>query len=191
LGRSGKRICHYSSPAKSITSEIHHQRNSSPTKQEETMTLPNGTEPSSDDQDLGFHQTITEELYTELVEQVEGEKVVGLALWDESLADEEDVPVKPEEREVFDFDLYVENNLYLELYATYIFEDPEGDPLRGLDQIGKIFSSLIEEGVWLEEVATTTENELVLILSRNYQPKLYLNVGGWAIEEWETLPEED
>ena len=155
------------------------------------MTLPNGTEPSSDDQDLGFHQTITEELYTALVEQVEGEKVVGLALWDESLADEEDVSVDPEEREVFDFDLYVENNLYLELYATYIFEDPEGDPLRGLDQIGKIFSSLIEDGVWLEEVATTIENELVLILSRNYQPKLYLNVGGWAIEEWETLPEED
>jgi hypothetical protein len=155
------------------------------------MTQPNGIDESSGDQDLGFHQKVTEDLYNELVEQVESEKVVGMALWDESLADDEDAPVQPEERDVFDFDLYLEDHLYLELYATYIFEDPEGDPLRGLDQIGRIFSGLIEEGIWLDEIATTAEDELVLILSRNYQPKLYLNVGGWTIEEWETLPEED
>jgi hypothetical protein len=138
----------------------------------------------------GFHQFVTDDLYNELVDTVEGQKVVGLALWEESLADE-DEEIAPEERELFDFDLYLENQFYLEIYAAYIFQDPNGDALQGLDQIGKMFSTLIEEGVWLDEIALTEDNELVLILSRNRQPLLYLNVGGWAIEEWETLPDED
>jgi hypothetical protein len=155
------------------------------------MTSPNGADQHEEDEGPGFHQQVTEELYNELVAQVEGEKVVGLALWEESLADAEDETVPPAMRDVFDFDLYLENNLYLEIYAAYIFNDPEGEPLRGLEQIGKIFSSLIEEGIWLDEIAVTEEDELVLILSRNHQPQLFLNVGGWTIEEWETLPEED
>ncbi|MBX3000236.1 MAG: hypothetical protein KF893_17060 [Caldilineaceae bacterium] len=143
------------------------------------------------DEPEDFHQFVTDELYAELVERIEGHKVVGLALWEESLADDEDENIDPRARELFDFDLYLENHLYLEIYAAYIFQDPSGDALHGLDPIGTMFSTLIEEGVWLDEIAVTEENELVLILSRNRQPLIYLNVGGWAIEEWETLPDED
>jgi hypothetical protein len=154
------------------------------------MTTENNNDQYAEEQE-GFHQFVTDELYTELVETVEGEKVVGLALWEESLADAEEEEVDADTRELFDFDLYLENKLYLEIYAAYIFQDPNSDALRGLDRIGKMFSGLIEEGLWLDEIAVTEENELVLILSRNRQPLLYLNVGGWAIEEWETLPDED
>ncbi len=155
------------------------------------MSAENENHYHGEEQALEFNQKVTDELYDELVENLEGEKVVGLALWEESIADEEGETVDPNQREVFDMDLYLENNLYLELYATYVFQDPEKDPLRGLDQIGKIFSSLIEGDLWLDEVAATEDNDLVLILSRNHQPQIFLNVGGWSIEEWETLPDED
>ncbi len=145
----------------------------------------------TEEDDLDFHQIVTDELYTELVESIEGQKVVGLAVWEESLADEEGEEIPPATRQIFDLDLYLENQLYLELYATYIFDDPESDALRGLDRIGTICTKLIETGIWLEEIAVTEENELVLILSRNHRPHLYLNVGGWSMEEWETLPDED
>lgn len=154
------------------------------------MTTENNHDQHAEESE-GFHQFVTDELYTELVDTVEGYRVVGLALWEESLADGEDEEIDPDKRELFDFDLYLENQLYLEVYAAYIFQDPNSDALRGLDRIGTMFSKLIDEGLWLDEVAATEDNELVLILSRNHQPKLYLNVGGWSVEEWETLPDED
>lgn len=138
-----------------------------------------------------FHQIVTDALYAELVESIEGQKVVGLAVWEESLADEEGEEIAPARRQIFDMDLYLENHLYMELYATYVFKDPEGDALRGLDRIGTICTKLIEDGTWLEEIAVTEDSELVLILSRNHRPQLYLNVGGWTMEEWETLPDEE
>jgi hypothetical protein len=138
-----------------------------------------------------FYREVTEELLDELVETFEEERVVGLALWDESIADEEGAEIDPDQRDVFDMDLYTENQLYFELFAVYAFTDPDSEPLRGLDQIGKMFSELIESGLWLDEIATTEDNELVLILSQNRQPKLYLNVGGWSIAEWDELPDED
>lgn len=155
------------------------------------MSAPNDNNHHEDSEDLDFFQTVTEDLYNQLVETIEGEKVVGLALWEESIADEEDASVRPAQRDVFDFDLYLENNLYLELYAVYVFQDLDSDPLRGLDPVGKIFSTLIEDGVWLDEIAVSDDDDLVLILSRNHEPQLYLNVGGWSLEEWDTLPEED
>jgi hypothetical protein len=151
----------------------------------------NHNENYQEDQEPDFHQVVTEELYNDLVDTVEGEKVAGLALWEESLADDEGAEVSPDERDVFDMDLYLENHRYLEIFAAYVFTDPEGDALRGLDQLGKMFSRLIERGLWLDEIAVTEDDELVLILSRNQQPQLYLNVGGWTVETWETLPEED
>ena len=50
--------------------------------------------------------------------------------------------------------------------------------------------ALINDGIWLDEIAATEEDELVLILSRKHIPQLYLNVSGWTVEEWETLPGE-
>lgn len=143
------------------------------------------------DPDLEFHTELSEDLYQELVDTVEGERVVGMAIWESSLADEEGQEIAPEQRDIFDLDLYLENHTYLELYGVYVHTDPMEPPLRGLDRLGTILSNLVEQGVWLDEIATTEDNELVLILARHREPQLYLNVGGWSLEEWDRLPDEE
>ena len=151
-----------------------------------TQTAENGSEPG----DTDLHYELDDEQYEALVAAVAGEKVMGLALWEESITDEEEGKPPPEARDLFDCDLYLENNLFLALYGTAVFPDPDSDPLRGWQRTGKILQSLINEGIWLDEIAATDEDELVLILSRDYKPQLYLNVSGWSVEEWETLPGE-
>ena len=71
-----------------------------------------------------------------------------------------------------------------------VFPDLDSNPLRGWQQTGTILQTLIAQGIWLDEIAATEEDELVLILSRHHKPQLYMNVSGWSIEEWETLPGE-
>ncbi len=133
---------------------------------------------------------LDDEQYEELVDIVAGERVMGLALWEESISDEGGGRPSPELRELFDLDLYLENKLLLALYGTALYTDPESDPLRGWQQAGKIVQTLINQGIWLDEIAATEEEAMVLILSRNHLPQLYLNVSGWTVEEWENLPGE-
>ena len=141
--------------------------------------------------ELGLHHELTDELFQELVEEVAGQRVVSVALWEESLADEaEEGPIPPEERTVFDLDLYLENHRYLELYGVQAYRSPEADPLQGLEGLGRIMADLVEKGLWLEEVATDQEERLVLVLTHRHEPQLYLNVAGWVLEEWESLPED-
>jgi len=151
----------------------------------------NGVEPEDDGEGFEMNSRLTDELYEQLEDEVLGEKVVGLALWEESLADDEENPTEADERQVFDLDLYLENNVYLELYGAIFFADLDGEPLQGLDRIGTMVAELTEKGVWLDEVAATEEDELVLILSQNHEPKLYLSVGGWTLNEWDTLPDDE
>lgn len=151
----------------------------------------NGMPPEDDGEDFEMNTRLTDELYEEMEENVIGEKVVGLALWEESLADDEENRPEADERQVFDLDLYLENNLYFELYGVLFFTDQDGDPLQGLDRIGTIVAELTDKGVWLDDIAATEEDEMVLILSQNHEPKLYLSVGGWTLNEWETLPDEE
>ena len=138
---------------------------------------------------LQYH--LDDEQYEILVEAVAGERAVGVALWEESISDELGERPSPETRALFDLDLYLENSVLLALYGTSIYTDPESDPLRGWQQTGRIVQAEIREGIWLDEIATTEEEELVLILSRNHRPRLYFNVSGWTVEEWESLPGEE
>ena len=133
---------------------------------------------------------LDDEQYAALVDTVAGEKVMGLALWEESVTDQVGDKPSPDGRVLFDLDLYLENSSLLALYGTSVFPDPDSNPLRGWQQTGKILQSLINAGIWLDEIAATDEEELVLILSRNQVPQLYLNVGGWSVERWESLPGE-
>ncbi len=137
-----------------------------------------------------LHYTLDDEQYDELVDTVVGERVMGLALWEESVSDEGGGRPSPEQRVLFDLDLYLENNRLLALYGTALYTNPESNPLRGWQQAGKIVQTLINSGIWLDEVATTEDDELVLILSRQHVPRLYLNVSGWTVEAWENLPGE-
>ena len=133
---------------------------------------------------------LDDELYDELVNTVAGERVIGLALWEESVSDEGGERPAPGQRVLFDLDLYLDNRLLLALYGTALYSDPESSPLRGWQRAGKIVQTLINSGIWLDEIAATEEDELVLILSRNHVPQLYLNVSGWTVEKWENLPGE-
>ena len=151
----------------------------------------NGVEPEDDGEGFEMNTRLTDELYEELEEEVLGEKVGGLALWEESLADDEENPTVADERQVFDLDLYLENNIYFELYGVLFFTDQDGEPLQGLDRIGTIVAELTDKGVWLDDIAATEEDEMVLVLSQDHQPKLYLSVGGWTLNEWDTLPDDD
>ena len=137
-----------------------------------------------------FHYRLDDEQYDELVDTVAGERVMGLALWEESVSDEGVGRPAAGQRVLFDLDLYLENRVLLALYGTALYRDPKSNPLRGWQQAGKIVQTLINEGIWLDEIAATEEDELVLILSRNHEPQLYLNVSGWTVEEWEDLPGE-
>lgn len=148
-----------------------------------------------------FQRYLDDEQYEALVEAVAGEKVMGLAVWENSIADESESPAsraptqsvrepRPDGRALFDVDLYLENKICLALYGTSVFPDPESSPLHGWQRTGRILQTLIGRGAWLDEVATTEENDLVLILSRDRQPQIYLRVGGWSVEEWERLPGE-
>ncbi len=137
-----------------------------------------------------LHYCLDDELYEELIDAVAGERVMSLALWEESVSDEGGVRPPPDQRILFDLDLYLENRMLLALYGTALYSDPESSPLRGWQQAGKIVQTLINNGIWLDEIAATEEDELVLILSRNHVPQLYLNVSGWTVEDWENLPGE-
>ena len=147
-------------------------------------TSVNGNGPGED----ALQFQLDDEQYAALVDTVAGERVMGLALWEESITDQGGAKPTAAARVLFDLDLYLENNSLLALYGTSVFPDPESDPLRGWQHTGKILQSLINKGIWLDEIAATDEDDLVLILSRNHEPQLYLNVSGWSVEEWETLP---
>lgn len=137
-----------------------------------------------------LHLKLDDEQYAALVENVAGEKVVGLALWEESITDEAAERPGPESRILFDLDLYLENNLLLTLYGAGVFPDPESEPLHGWQRAGKIIQTLVNAGIWLDDIAATEDNNLVLVLCRDRTPQLYLIVSGWSVEKWELLPGE-
>ena len=149
-------------------------------------------------EDMFIHTTVTDELYEEMAE-LEGLQVMGAALWEDSLSDtddeEEETPVEtpadPEARIFVDLDLYLDENVQLELYEVAIYRSLEDDPIVGLTAIGTLLAAEIEKGLWLEEVAVDEADQLVLLMTRSHDPQLYLNVGGWATSEWDELPDED
>ena len=89
--------------------------------------LPEGYEEDGDDD---LYYSLDDDRRAELNEMV-GLKVLGIELWEESIADEEGVqPPAAEDRMFVDCDLYFDDNLALELYVTSVYPDPEGEPRR-------------------------------------------------------------
>ncbi|MDE0198079.1 MAG: hypothetical protein OXK78_07785, partial [Caldilineaceae bacterium] len=88
--------------------------------------------------DAPLHYRLDDDQFDELVETAAGERVTGLALWEESVSDEGGERPTPNQRVLFDLDLYLENKTLLALFGTAIYSDPESSPLRGWQQAGKI-----------------------------------------------------
>ena len=96
-----------------------------------------------DDQLEGYDDMGEDELYYELdddrrteLNEIVGLKVLGIELWEESIADEEEEqPPAAEERVFVDCDVYFDDNVALELYVAAVYPDPEGEPVVGVDTI--------------------------------------------------------
>ncbi|MBP7963317.1 MAG: hypothetical protein KBG20_18980 [Caldilineaceae bacterium] len=148
-----------------------------------------------------INTTVSDELYDELAE-LEGLQVVGAALWEDSLSDnpdseegadgeEAEESIDPEGRQFVDMDIYLDENVQLELYEVALYTSLDEDPIMGLTAIGTLLSKEIEAGLWLEEVAVDEDEQLVLVMTRQHEPVFYLNVGGWSTSEWDELPEDE
>lgn len=136
-----------------------------------------------------LYTTVSNKLYDDL-SVLTGQRVAHVVVWEESLADAiEHVEVDMDEQATFDLDLYLTDGVYFELYGVVCYQDPSADPLVGWDETGRILLSLVNRGIWLDEIAVDDEDQLVLILSHQRQPALYMVVGGWLLEEWDELPD--
>jgi len=162
---------------------------------EETHVNNNGMDEEFDDLD----ESLDDDLYTELdddrraeLNEMLGLTVLGIELWDESLGDEEDAePVQPEDRVFFDCDLYLEDNLALELYVAAVYPDPDKDPITGMDAIFDVVGRLADDKLALIDYGEADEEGgIALAFGKGDDVKLVVVASAWMISEWEPDEEE-
>jgi hypothetical protein len=133
---------------------------------------------------------LTNELWQDLV-SLEGAPISAIVLWDQSMLDEAlDEPVTQSTRAFVDIDLYLANQVKLELYGASITVDEESDPIVGLDDIGETLVRHARAGAIIDEIAAGPEDMLVLVLSNERHETLLVAVSAWLEDVWETLPED-
>ena len=138
--------------------------------------------------DLQFQ--LTDAIWQELV-TLEGAPISAIVVWDQSMLDEAlDEPVTPANRPFVDIDLYLANQVKLELYGVSIAIDEESDPIIGLDDIGETLARHSRNGTIIDEIASGPEEMLVLVLSNDDNESLLVAVSAWLEDVWETLPED-
>jgi hypothetical protein len=136
-----------------------------------------------------MYTTIDDELYDELCE-LEEQRIIRFDLWEDSLLDAlDEPPASPEQMESFDIDLYLEDGIYFELYGVAFYTSPQTAPLQGAETIQQLLESMISKGFVLQEVAADEEDALVLVCGLGETPAIYLNIGGWLLQEWDDLLE--
>ncbi len=141
-------------------------------------------------EDQSLNTELTEEAYEELAE-LEGSAVIGVSFWDSSLADEmEESEITPEERMLIDIDMYLEDNVALELYGAALYPSPESEPLVGMPALEQALATMIDRESVLDEVAETDDGGLVLVFASGDETTLLISVGAWSVGEWDELPEE-
>lgn len=146
-----------------------------------------------------LYTRVTNDLFDELTE-LEGQRVTRVVFWEESLIEElaEQLKASPQDfdiaaqkaattRTAFDIDLYVEGELYFELYATFCYPTLDSDPLCGYNSTQAHVSRLVDTGLLLDEIAVDEDEQLVLVLAEGNEstPALYLAVSGWSIDAWQ------
>ena len=123
----------------------------------------------------------------EQLDSLSGQQVVATTVWDDSvtqaLADVETVD------SAVDMDLYLSDGIFFELYGVLCYADLESEPLPDAAAVESALNYLIKLGIQLQETASDTEEDLVLVLADAGGPAMYLNVGAWSLEEWEELPD--
>jgi len=147
----------------------------------------NGMEAEDDLEMEDDLQTVLDDAAQEEMEELLGRQVLGIEMWEESLADEEEnEAVLSEERFLFDCDLYLEGGMALELYATLAYPDPEGEPVQGMDNIFDVVGRLADDNLELLDYdQADAEGGLALAFGKGEQVGLALVAGAWLISEWE------
>ncbi len=155
------------------------------------MVSNNGLDEISEDlMEDALQMELTEEAYQELAAS-EGAAVVGLTYWSASLADElEEEEPTPEERQVIDLDIYLDDNTLLELYGASLFRTVSAEPLTGLSALETALIDLADAEAILGEVAETDGGDLALVFVVGDEPRLIIVVGAWTVSEWDELPED-
>ncbi len=155
------------------------------------MVSSNGLDEGNDElmEDV-LQMELTDEAYEELAAS-EGAAIAELAYWSASLADElEETTPTPEDRQVIDIDMYLDDNTLLELYGVSLFRAESADPITGLDALEAALIDLAGSGGVLYEVAETDEGDLALVFAVEDELRLILVVGAWTVSDWDELPEE-
>ncbi len=139
-------------------------------------------------------------LYTELDDdrRAEFDELVGSVCWASSctkirwVMKKRKSPVKPETRVFFDCDLYLDNNMALELYVTSAYPDPDGDPVVGVDAIFEALGKLSDEKLELIDYGQADEEGgLALAFGHADKVAMVLVSSAWMVSEWEAEEETD
>lgn len=152
-----------------------------------------------DDQLDDYDEMGEDELYSELdddrraeLNEIVGLKVLGIELWEESIADEEEEqPPTPEERVFVDCDVYFDDNVALELYVAAVYPDPDGEPVAGVDNIFAAMGRLADDNLELVDFGEADEDEggLALAFGRGDTVQMVIVANAWMVTDWE--PDED
>ena len=90
---------------------------------------------------------VDDDLYDELID-LTGQRIVHAIVWEESLLEAlEKEEIDAEALTLFDLDLYLEEGIYFELYATGCHPDPESEPLQGLSAVEHRIRSLVAQPI--------------------------------------------
>jgi len=147
----------------------------------------NGTEIEYDIEMEDELQTVLDDAAQEEMEELLGCPVLGIEMWEESSADDdEDEPIPSDERVLFDCDLYLDGGMALELYGTLAYPDPEGEPVQGMDNIFDVVGRLADDNLELLDYDQADEQGgLAMAFGKGDQVELVLAASGWLISEWE------
>lgn len=145
-----------------------------------------------DDERQALIQTELNPLVLAQLQALQGRTVQGLALWQDSIADEEvEEGISEEDRVFVDFDLYLEGRDLLEIYAATVYSGFDDEPMAGLDEIAQALGEMTGRGAILSEVTTDDEEGLVLIFATEDDESLIIAPSGWVLGHWDELPEEE
>ncbi len=133
--------------------------------------------------------SVDDDLYEELL-ALRGQRLVQVALWEDSLADDLAAARQTLDHEAFfDLDLYLEEGVFFELYGASGYPSLQDDPIDEAEDLNRRLVALVNQNATLTDIAVDEEENLVLVLGRGKTPRLYLVAGGWLPNEWEELPD--
>ncbi len=148
------------------------------------------SQPPEEAADLPIHGELDEESEEQLNDLL-GRVVLTMALWEEPLVtalEEEDADLL---KDLVDLDVYFEDHALLELYSALVYTDDSQPPVSGVDRIADTLARQVEKGIYLGEIAEEEETGALIFIFHNRKGRevLLILADGWAVDEWDTLPE--